>query len=106
MAAGAALFAGAPEVCAASTSLATMRPPGPVPEIPESSTPLEAAIFLARGEALTRSPLLAGAGLAAADFAVLASVAPGGAMVSALPAAVLGLSGTGAPSAGAASPFC
>src|SRR5213593_2384175 len=39
---------------AASTSRRMMRPPGPVPRISRRSTPVCAAIFFARGDALTR----------------------------------------------------
>src|SRR5687768_9272374 len=45
-----------PPAMAASTSLRTMRPEGPVPPRFLRSTPASAAIFLARGEAKTRSP--------------------------------------------------
>src|SRR5438093_13776453 len=39
---------------AASMSRRMMRPPGPVPRISRRSTPVCAAIFFARGDALTR----------------------------------------------------
>src|SRR5712692_7334674 len=39
---------------AASTSRRMIRPPGPVPRISLRSTPVCAAIFFARGDALTR----------------------------------------------------
>ena len=57
----------APLAIKASTSLRTIRPLGPVPSIWLRSTPLSAAIFLANGEANTRScpeaaPLACGSG--------------------------------------------
>src|SRR5438093_11454981 len=46
---------------AASTSRRMMRPPGPVPRISRRSTPVCAAIFFARGDALTRPATAVGA---------------------------------------------
>src|SRR4051794_9252616 len=47
---------GLPFFCAPETSLATMRPPGPVPWRLAMSTPRSAAILRASGELFTRSP--------------------------------------------------
>src|SRR5689334_12170449 len=50
-----------PPAGAPRTSCLTIRPPGPEPVSEVNATPFSWAIFLARGEALTRSPLGAGA---------------------------------------------
>ena len=79
-------FAGAaaatPPFAPASTSLATTRPPGPVPARADRSIPLAPAFFLASPEATTRPPSDAGdAGVGTAEAAaaaVVASAAGGG----------------------------
>src|SRR5256712_10980037 len=50
----AATGAAATVTVAASTSRRMIRPPGPLPRISRRSTPVCAAIFFARGDALTR----------------------------------------------------
>ena len=100
--------AGAAPGLAFSTSSLTMRPPGPEPWMVDRSMPLSAAIFLASGEALMRSPVeavgAAGAGVGSATGAAGAGSATLG--WGAAGAASLGASAAGALSTvGASSPF-
>lgn len=55
-AAAAGVEPAAPPLGAASTSLATTRPPGPVPARAERSMPLAPASFFANPDATTRPP--------------------------------------------------
>src|SRR5437660_5893420 len=70
---------------AASTSRRMMRPPGPVPRISRRSTPVCAAIFFARGDALTRpvatavGAVRAGAGMPTAPALTAGTAGAGGA---------------------------
>lgn len=70
--------AAAPPLAPASTSLATTRPPGPVPARADKSMPFAPAVFLANPEATTRPPSDDAAappgGAAAGDGAAAAAV--------------------------------
>src|SRR4051812_4296653 len=72
--AAAAPGAGAAPGFASSTSALTIRPPGPVPLMVDKSMPFSAAMRLASGEAMTRSPE---AGAGAGDGAAGAAAAAG-----------------------------
>src|SRR3989442_9242182 len=85
---------------AASTSRRMIRPPGPLPRIGRRSTPVCAAIFFARGDALTRpaatvtGAVRAGAGMPTAPALTAAGRGTDG--------TIAGAAGAGADGAGAA----
>src|SRR6188768_2187070 len=96
--------AGAAEGTKASTSRFTMRPPGPEPGISSIGRCFSAATFLARGEALTRPPVLLAAGAAAGAGAGRGAGAGVGAAAGfgAAGAEAAGAAGAGAAGAAAA----
>src|SRR5437870_11552752 len=101
----AATGAAATVTVAASTSRRMMRPPGPVPRISRRSTPVCAAIFFARGDALTRpvatavGAVRAGAGMPTAPALTAAGRETDGTVAG---AAGAGADGAGAGAAGGA----
>src|SRR5947209_4176089 len=96
----AATGAAATVTVAASTSRRMIRPPGPLPRISRRSTPVCAAIFFARGDALTRpaatvtGAVRAGAGMPTAPALTAAGRETDG--------TIAGAAGAGADGAGAA----
>src|SRR3989441_12074558 len=88
---------------AASTSRRMIRPPGPLPRISRRSTPVCAAIFFARGDALTRpaatvtGAVRAGAGMPTAPALTAAGRETDGTIAG---AAGAGAGGAGAGAAG------
>src|SRR5207247_738852 len=96
---------GAVTGAAATTSRRMMRPPGPVPRISRRSTPVCAAIFFARGDALTRpvatavGAVRAGAGMPTAPALTAAGRETDGTVAG---AAGAGADGAGAGAAGGA----
>src|SRR5438445_5518848 len=85
---------------AASTSRRMMRPPGPVPRISRRSTPVCAAIFFARGDALTRpvATAVGGAAWAGAGMPTAPALTAAGRETD---GTVAGAAGAGADGAGA-----